>query len=97
MSKAALNMFGRALAHDVRERGIVVVLVSPGATDTDILRRVTDAGHNPLPPGTGSRTPLDSARNILGIVERATLESSGTFWGPGGETYFTADGTSPVS
>jgi NAD(P)-dependent dehydrogenase (short-subunit alcohol dehydrogenase family) len=96
MSKAALNFFGRALAHDVRERGIVVVLVSPGATDTDIIRRVDAAGRNPLPAGTVNRDPLDSARNVLGIVERATLESSGTFWGPAGETYFTPDGTPAV-
>jgi NAD(P)-dependent dehydrogenase (short-subunit alcohol dehydrogenase family) len=96
MSKGALNFFGRALAHDVHERGIVVVLVSPGATDTDIIRRVNAAGRNPLPAGTVSRDPLDSARNVLGIVERASLESSGTFWGPAGETYFAPDGTPAV-
>ena len=94
MSKAALNSFGRALAHDLRERGIVVAIVTPGLTDTDIIRRVNAARRNPLPAGTASRDPLDSARNVLRIVERATLESSGTFWGPEGETIFTADGAS---
>jgi len=92
MSKSALNSFGRSLADQVRERGIVVVIASPGNTETDITRRVQAAGRSPLPPGTKSRDPFDSARNVLGIVERATLEDSGAFWGPDGAVLLTVDG-----
>lgn len=95
MSKAALNSFGRSLAHDVRDRGIIVALVTPGATDTATLRRVHDSGRSPVPPGTVARDPFDSARDVLGIVERATLATSGSFWGPDGNVIFTADGVPP--
>jgi NAD(P)-dependent dehydrogenase (short-subunit alcohol dehydrogenase family) len=92
VSKTALNAFGRGLAHEVRDRGIVVVIVTPGQTDTDTLRRVNDSGRSLPAPGSVPRDPFDSARNLLGIAERATLESSGTFWGPDGNVIFTPDG-----
>jgi NAD(P)-dependent dehydrogenase (short-subunit alcohol dehydrogenase family) len=97
MSKSALNTFGRSLAHELRPRGIAVAIVSPGATDTDILRRVHAAGRNPLGPNAAGRAPLESARNVLDLVDRASLESSGTFWAPSGHPILNPDGLPPVS
>jgi 3-oxoacyl-[acyl-carrier protein] reductase len=37
-SKAALEQFTRVAAHELGPRGITVNIVSPGATDTDLLR-----------------------------------------------------------
>ena len=96
LSKAALNAFARSLAHEVHDRGIVVVIVTPGQTDTDTLRRVHGTGRS-LVPGIVPSDPFDSARNVLGIVERATLESSGAFWGPNGSVIFTVDGVPAVA
>jgi NAD(P)-dependent dehydrogenase (short-subunit alcohol dehydrogenase family) len=44
MSKAALTSFGFALARDVADRGIAVVISSPGPVQTDMLRQATEAG-----------------------------------------------------
>jgi NAD(P)-dependent dehydrogenase (short-subunit alcohol dehydrogenase family) len=94
--EAALNAFARSLAHEVHDRGIVVVIVTPGQTDTDTLRRVHGTGRS-LVPGIVPSDPFDSARNVLGIVERATLESSGAFWAPDGTVIFTVDGVPAVA
>jgi NAD(P)-dependent dehydrogenase (short-subunit alcohol dehydrogenase family) len=95
MSKAALNTFARCFAADVRDREIVVAIVTPGMTDTDILRRVHEAARNPLPPGTPTRDPDGSARNLLKILDGATLSTSGAFWAPDGTMIFTPDGVPP--
>ena len=91
-SKVALNAFARFLADDLRDSGIVVAIVSPGATDTDIMRRVLAASPTQPPPGFKGKDPLESAQNLLAIAERATIETWGTFWGPDGGVILTPDG-----
>lgn len=67
MSKAAVNAAGVSLAHDLRERGIIVLIVHPGYVRTE------------LTGGKGLIDPPESARGILALVERAGPEDSGTF------------------
>ena len=66
-SKAAVNMAMVALAHEVKPRGITVVLFSPGWVRTDM---------------GGSNAPLSPAESIAGmrqVIAGLTLAQSGLF------------------
>ncbi|MEM9403848.1 MAG: SDR family oxidoreductase [Pseudomonadota bacterium] len=73
VSKAALNMAYRTLAMDVRDDGVIVGLITPPQTNTDLQ-----------PPGV-DRSKLPSAKeSVAGMIrniERFTLENSGSFYG----------------
>ena len=67
ISKAAVNMVGVNLAHDLRSRDIAVILLHPGLVSTDM---------------TGGRG-IDRSVAAGGIIERIddlTMENTGTFW-----------------
>ena len=66
MSKAALNIAGVSLAHDLRPRGIAVAILHPGMVSTAM---------------TGGRgvSPEESVRGLLARIDELTLETSGTF------------------
>jgi NAD(P)-dependent dehydrogenase (short-subunit alcohol dehydrogenase family) len=67
MSKAALNAAGVCLAHDLRPRGIAVVILHPGAVRTDM----TD--------GHGDIEAEASARGMLTRIEELELGTTGRF------------------
>lgn len=74
MSKAALNMASRSMAIDLRSERIISVVMNPGWVQTDM------GGH-------GAPTPVaDSARGILAIVDRLTIDDSGKFFDFRGHT-----------
>jgi NAD(P)-dependent dehydrogenase (short-subunit alcohol dehydrogenase family) len=73
MSKAALNMGGRSLAHDLRPREIAVVLLHPGYVRTEMTR------------GAGSIDSTEAAHGLIERIDALTLEASGTFWHQNGE------------
>jgi NAD(P)-dependent dehydrogenase (short-subunit alcohol dehydrogenase family) len=67
MSKAALNAAGKSLAHDLRTRGIAVILLHPGFVRTAM---------------TGGRGDIDAdtaARNLVARIDELTLARSGEF------------------
>ena len=73
MSKAAVNMAGASLAHDLRERSIAVALLHPGYVMTDM---------------TGGKGLVSAAQSAAGLIQRMdelTLETSGGFWHAQGE------------
>jgi NAD(P)-dependent dehydrogenase (short-subunit alcohol dehydrogenase family) len=73
MSKAALNMATRSMAHDLRADGIAVFALSPGWVRTDM---------------GGPDAPLsaaDSVRELVGTIDRLTLEHTGGFFDLRGE------------
>jgi NAD(P)-dependent dehydrogenase (short-subunit alcohol dehydrogenase family) len=74
MSKVALCMAGKSLAHDLRPRGIAVGILHPGLVQT----RMT--GFTP-----SGITPEVSVRGLLARIEGLTLGNSGTFWHSNGE------------
>ncbi len=66
-SKAALNMLTRSLAFDLKEDGIIAVVVHPGWVQTDM-------GGNHAPVLVG-----ESARGIIALVDELTLEQTSKF------------------
>jgi NAD(P)-dependent dehydrogenase (short-subunit alcohol dehydrogenase family) len=73
MSKAALNMAGVSLSHDLRPRGIAVAILHPGLVATDMI-----GGH-------GDITPTEAAARLAQRIDALTLATSGTFWHANGE------------
>lgn len=73
MSKCAVNMAGRSLAHDLKDAGIAVVILHPGFVRTDM---------------TGGQGLVDSAESAAGLIARIdelTLETTGSFRHANGE------------
>ena len=66
-SKAAVNMIGMNLKHELLPRGIAVALLHPGLVATDMTG------------GTGI-PPADSARGLIERIDELTLENTGEFW-----------------
>lgn len=72
-SKAALNMVSRLLAHDLAEKGIIVLAVHPGWVQTRMGGR-----HATVPA-------RDSVSNLRSLIARADAGTSGRFWNHSGE------------
>jgi NAD(P)-dependent dehydrogenase (short-subunit alcohol dehydrogenase family) len=66
-SKAAVNMIGVNLMHDLKPRGIAVALLHPGLVATDMTG------------GTGI-DPADSAAGLIRRIEELSMATSGHFW-----------------
>jgi NAD(P)-dependent dehydrogenase (short-subunit alcohol dehydrogenase family) len=62
-SKAALNMAMRALAHDLKPRGVICTLLSPGLVDTDFIK---GSGQKGIPV-------QDSVEGLLGVIDALTI------------------------
>jgi NAD(P)-dependent dehydrogenase (short-subunit alcohol dehydrogenase family) len=75
-SKAALNMLMRVYAEGVRDKGITVGLLAPGATDTDFMANV------PIPKGK----PSERVAGMIAAIDKFTHEMSGSFLDWKGET-----------
>jgi NAD(P)-dependent dehydrogenase (short-subunit alcohol dehydrogenase family) len=72
MSKAAVNMAGKSLAHDMKEKEIAVFLLHPGMVATDM---------------TGGRgiSVQKSAAGLIQRMDELQLSDSGSFWHAEGE------------
>jgi NAD(P)-dependent dehydrogenase (short-subunit alcohol dehydrogenase family) len=73
MSKAALNMAGRSLAHDLGSRQIAVRLLHPGYVRTDMTGN------------TGHVDPDEAAAGLIARIDELTLDTSGSFVHASGE------------
>jgi NAD(P)-dependent dehydrogenase (short-subunit alcohol dehydrogenase family) len=74
MSKVALSMAGKSLAHDLKPRGIAVAILHPGLVQT----RMTNFTSSGI-------TPEESVKGLLKRIDELTLENTGTFWHANGE------------
>jgi len=73
MSKAAVNMAGVSLAHDLRSRDIAVAILHPGMVQTDMT------GHAGIPVDV-------SAHGLVDRIDELSMSNSGTFWHAHGQT-----------
>lgn len=80
-SKVALNMVMKVLADDVRERGVIVAVVSPPPTDTDMLKQLI----GPENASFQGKIP-DTIGGLIKVIDGLTIANSG-----GQPVYF--DGT----
>jgi len=68
MSKAAVNMAGKSLSHDLKDQGIAVAILHPGWVQTDMT------GHS------GHVDAETAARGLINRMDELTLETTGSFW-----------------
>ncbi len=73
MSKAALNIAGKSLAHDLATHHISVALLHPGYVSTDMT------GHS------GNSDPKTAVAGLLQRIDELTPATSGSFWHANGE------------
>jgi len=78
-SKSAVNMLMTNLAAQTKRRGVIVGLVTPGATATDFIGpRFRKAIPN-------IRQPADATADMVRNIDRYTIDTSGTFWNYDGD------------
>ena len=76
MSKTALNMGMMNISRRVKSKKITVVLISPGAVDTEMMNSALDhAGFK----GNFLITPEESAEAVINIIDQYNFDMSGTF------------------
>ncbi|KAI9163323.1 putative oxidoreductase [Paramyrothecium foliicola] len=80
-SKAALNMVGKLLSLDLREKGVVVGLVHPGFMRTDMTRGV---GFDKFWDAGGAIAPDEAARLLVEWTDKLDMSKSGELWAPRG-------------
>lgn len=68
MSKAAVNMAGVNLAHDLKSLGIAVLLLHPGFVQTEMTG------------GRGHIGPDESASGLIQRLDELGMDQTGTFW-----------------
>jgi NAD(P)-dependent dehydrogenase (short-subunit alcohol dehydrogenase family) len=74
-SKSALNMSMRAVSAAVKNRGITVVLISPGAVDTEMMAQ--SMGGRKFPGRL--ITTEESAEAVINVIDQYGFDMSGTF------------------
>ncbi len=73
MSKAALNMAGVSLSHDLKDKGIAVAILHPGYVKTDMTNN------------SGNISTTESVNGLIQRIDALTAENSGTFWHSDGQ------------
>jgi NAD(P)-dependent dehydrogenase (short-subunit alcohol dehydrogenase family) len=82
ISKAGLNMEMRMLATELKPRGVLVGLVTPGMVDTAMQAQYRSASVAAGTPITAPMlTPAQSARGVVDYIIGLNAEKSGRFFG----------------
>lgn len=80
MSKVALNMFGKSLSVDLKEKGVAVAIIHPGLVETDMTARWG------VKAGVGPAVSTESsAQGLLQRMKELDMSNTGSFWHMKGE------------
>lgn len=71
LSKAAANMVGLNLHHDLKKKGIAVRMLHPGMVKTDLVKE--------YPGDFDYITPATAAEGLIARIDELTLETAGDF------------------
>lgn len=80
-SKAALNMVGKLLSFDLKDKGISVGIVHPGFMRTEMTKGV---GFDKFWDDGGAVTPDVAAASLIEFVEGFDIGRTGEYWAPRG-------------
>jgi len=80
-SKSALNMVGKLLSLDLKDKGIAVGIVHPGFMRTEMTKGV---GFDQFWDDGGAVTPDEAATSLIDFVEKFDLKMTGEYWAPRG-------------
>ncbi|MCJ1447622.1 MAG: hypothetical protein MMC23_008133 [Stictis urceolatum] len=81
-SKSALNMVGKLLNLDLKEKGIAVGMVHPGFMRTEMTKSV---GFDKFWDAGGAVTPDVAAKSLAGWIDKEFgMEKTGQYWAPRG-------------
>jgi NAD(P)-dependent dehydrogenase (short-subunit alcohol dehydrogenase family) len=73
MSKAALNIAGVSLAHDLKEQEVAVALLHPGYVQTEMVNN------------SGDISAAVAVERLIQRIEELNMSNTGTFWHSNGE------------
>jgi NAD(P)-dependent dehydrogenase (short-subunit alcohol dehydrogenase family) len=73
MSKAALNIAGVSLAHDLKDQDVAVALLHPGYVQTEMVNN------------NGDISAAVAVERLMQRIEELNISNTGTFWHSNGE------------
>ncbi|KAI1092799.1 oxidoreductase [Rostrohypoxylon terebratum] len=80
-SKAALNMAGKLLAIDLKDKGIIISIIHPGFMRTEMTKGV---GFDKHWDAGGAVTPEVAAKSLVEWTDKLDISKSGEYWAPRG-------------
>ncbi|KAK2026719.1 oxidoreductase [Colletotrichum zoysiae] len=80
-SKAALNMVGKLLSLDLKEKGVIVSIVHPGFMRTEMTKGV---GFDKYWDDGGAVTPDEAAESLISWTSDLDMSKTGEYWAPRG-------------
>ncbi|KAI1841641.1 hypothetical protein JX265_012536 [Neoarthrinium moseri] len=80
-SKAALNMVGKLLSLDLKDKGVIISIIHPGFMRTEMTKGV---GFDKYWDDGGAVTPDEAATSLIDWTEKLDISKSGEYWAPRG-------------
>jgi NAD(P)-dependent dehydrogenase (short-subunit alcohol dehydrogenase family) len=80
-SKAALNMVGKLLSLDLKDKGVIISVVHPGFMRTEMTKGV---GFDKFWDDGGAVTPDEAAKSLIEWADKLDMSKSGQYWAPRG-------------
>lgn len=87
-SKAALNMVGKLLSLDLKDKGVIVSIVHPGFMRTEMTKGV---GFDKYWDDGGAVTPDQAADSLVKWVDDLSMEKTGQYWAPRGPRMYSPE------
>jgi NAD(P)-dependent dehydrogenase (short-subunit alcohol dehydrogenase family) len=80
-SKSALNMVGKLLSLDLKDKGVIISILHPGFMRTEMTAGV---GFDKYWDAGGAVTPDEAAQTLVQWAEHLDISKTGQYWAPRG-------------